>query len=71
MSNPIKCLYDRTIFTIYLFIYFKPRASSIFHPLVDVWSVAATRGVWKDTAGCRERQVGVLCEREATRCCEV
>lgn len=39
--------------------YCKPRPSSIVFAMVDIWCAAVAKGVWKDTADCRERQVGV------------
>lgn len=37
-----------------------PPSPSCF-PIVDIWSAALAKGVWKDTADCGERQLGVQC----------
>lgn len=53
-------LYDQTIFTnIYKKEIQNHLPSSILFAVVDIWSAAVAKGVWKDTADCGERQVGV------------
>lgn len=50
------CPCDWTIFTIAFKTTLLPLSCSL---VVDIWSAAVAKGVWKDTADCGERQVGV------------